>query len=448
MDEPVVPVDKPLAHAEAEIATIPLDFPVRNRWLVGLGVSALLLLGFFLSAFVLFIAGVGIWGVNSPVFWGVAIMNYVWWVGIGNAGTLISGLLLLLQQVWRNALNRFAEAMAVFAIICAGVYPILHLGRPWLFYWMFPYPNEMGVWPQFRSPLTWDVFAILIYLIVSILFWYVGLIPDLATVRDRATGRPAKIAFGLLALGWRGSAAHWLRWRQAYYFTAAIAVPLVFSVHSEVGMLFAASAIPGWHSTIFPPFFVAGAAFSGFGVVMMLAIVIRRAFHLEDLVTAFHLDVLARITLGLSILMAYGYWWEIFDTVYSGDPYELKLVHQRLVGAYAWSFWATQFFNLVVPQLFWFRWARRSLVVLFLVGLAVTIGMWFERYMLVVSSLYREFLPSSWGYYVPTFWDWATFAGTIGLFLFPYFLFIRFLPAISIAEIKEKVVERRKEQTA
>ncbi len=441
MAPPVLPVDKPLSHVDDEIASIPLDFPQRKGWLAGAGASLLLLMGFFLSAAVLFVAGVGIWGVNSPVFWGMAIMNYVWWVGIGNAGTLISGLLLLLQQDWRNALNRSAEAMAVFAIVCAGVFPILHLGRPWLFYWMFPYPSEMGVWPQFRSPLTWDVFAILIYLIVSILFWYTGLLPDLATVRDRAKGRPARLAYGVLALGWRGSAVHWRRWRQAYFFLAAIAVPLVFSVHSEVGMLFAAGQQAGWHSTMFPPFFVVGAAFSGFGVVTMLAIAIRQALHLEDLVTEFHLDALARVTLGLAILMTYCYWWEIFDAIYSGDRYEIRGVDDRLSGAYAWSFWITQFLNCVVPHIFWSRWARHNLVVLFVVGLAVAVGMWFERFMLVVTTLYHDYLPSSWNYYIPTFWDWAVFAGTIGLFLFPYFLFVRFLPVISISEIKEKVFE-------
>ncbi len=446
MNEPVVPVDKPMSHVGDEIAAIPLEYPRPVGWLAGAAGTLLLLLGFFLSATILFIAGVGIWGVNSPVFWGVAIMNYVWWVGIGNAGTLISGLLLLLNQVWRNALNRFAEAMAVFAIVCAGVYPITHLGRPWLFYWMFPYPAEMGVWPQFRSPLTWDVFAILIYLLVSILFWYLGLIPDLGTVRDRAKGRLGQVFYGVLALGWRGSARHWLRWKQAYHFTAAIAVPLVFSVHSEVGMLFSASQLPGWHSTFFPPFFVVGAAFSGFGVVTMLAISIRQALHLEDVVTMFHLDALARITLGLSMLMGYCYWWDIFNSVYSGDRYELRAVGDKLSGAYAWSFWTTQFLNVVVPHVFWSRRARRNLFVLFFVGLAVTVGMWFERYMLVLTTLYHGFLPSSWNYYIPTFWDWAVFAGTIGLFLFPYFLFVRFLPVSSIAEIKEKVFQIRQER--
>lgn len=445
MPPPVVPLDQPLRHLDDEIAGAPLDFPRPAGWLAGAAVTLLLLFGFFLSAAVLFIAGVGIWGVNAPVFWGMAIMNYVWWVGIGNAGTLISGLLLLLQQVWRNALNRMAETMAVFAIVCAGVYPILHLGRPWLFYWMFPYPSEMGVWPQFRSPLTWDVFAILIYLLVSILFWYTGLIPDLATLRDRAGGRFGQVVYGVLALGWRGSATHWLRWRQAYFFTGAMAVPLVFSVHSEVGMLFATSQLPGWHSTIFPPFFVIGAAFSGFGVVAMLAVAIRQSLHLQDLVTVFHLETLARVILGLSILMGYCYWWDIFDALYSGGAYDRQAVQDRLAGPYAWSFWATQFLNVVVPHLFWSRRARRNLIALFAVGLAVTVGMWFERYMLVVTSLSHSFLPSSWNFYVPTLWDWLVFAGTIGLFLFPYFLFVRFLPVIALAEVKEKVFELRRE---
>jgi Ni/Fe-hydrogenase subunit HybB-like protein len=444
-DPPLVPADRPLAHVDTEIARVPQDFPGRRGWRTGAGISLLLLLGFVASVSVLFAAGIGIWGVNSPAFWGVAIMNYVWWVGIGNAGTLISALLLLLGKEWRNALNRFAEAMTLFAMICAGIYPIIHLGRPWLFYWMFPYPNVMEVWPQFRSPLTWDVFAILIYLIVSILFWYTGLIPDLATMRDRARTRFGAIAYGIPALGWRGSAMHWLRWRRAYVFLAAVAVPLVVSVHSEVAMLFAASSLPGWHSTLFPPFFVVGAAFSGFGVVTMLAIVIRSGFHLEDLLTVRHFDILARIILGCALLMGYSYGWEVFDAVYSGSPYDLRLVHDRVIGGrYAWSFWTTLGLNVVLPQLLWWHRLRANRAVLFAVSLGVTVGMWFERYMLIVTSLYKDFLPSSWGAYTPTFWDWAVFAGTIGLFLFPFFLFVRVVPLISISETKDSVAEAKR----
>jgi molybdopterin-containing oxidoreductase family membrane subunit len=335
--------------------------------------------------------------------------------------------------------------MTLFAVVCAGIYPVLHLGRPWFLYWMFPYPATMEVWPQFRSPLEWDIWAVLTYLTVSVVFWYIGLVPDLAAARDRARRRPWQIFFGVLSLGWRGSAAHWQRWHQAYRLLAALAVPLVVSVHSEVSLLFAAGTIPGWHSTIFPPYFVLGAAFSGFAVVAMIAIVLRALFHLENLVTTQHLDILGKVLLACGLMTAYGYVFEVFDALYSGDPHELQTLADRFTGEYAWSYWGAVFFNFVVLQPLWFRVARVTPWMLFTISTSVAVGMWLERYMILVTSLYRDFLVSSWGEYHATFWDWATYAGTIGLFLVPFLLIIRLLPVISIFEEKEVLHDERKE---
>lgn len=420
-----------------EIASITLHYPLRGRWLVGLFISGAFTLLLVVSIVYLFYSGVGIWGINSPVFWGLAISNYVWWIGLGNAGTLISALLLLMQQDWRNSMNRFAEAMTLFAVACAAMFPIIHLGRPWFFYWLLPYPNVMDLWPQFRSPLVWDVFANVIYLAVSIVFFYIGLIPDLASVRDQARSRIAQIFYGMLSLGWRGSALHWVRWRRCYRICAALAVPLVFSVHSGVALLFSVGPEAGWHTTIFPPYFVMGAMFSGFGVVAMIAVVLRHTFRLENLLTDRHLDVLAKVLLTSGFLTAYGYVLDAFTAWYSGDIFERQTLIDRFTGEYAWSYWCAIFFNFVVLQALWFRRVRRSLLWLFLIGASVTIGMWFERYMLVVTTLYRDFMPSAWGYYIATFWDWSLLAGTIGFFFFCFFLFIRFLPMISMFEIKE-----------
>jgi molybdopterin-containing oxidoreductase family membrane subunit len=442
-DAPILDPRQSYAAITRQIGDIPLKYPARLAWLVGLGLSAILLVVFVVSVTVLFANGVGVWGINIPVNWGLAISNYVWWLGIGHAGTLISALLLLMGQHWRNSLNRFAEAMTLFAVLCAGIYPILHLGRPWFVYWMFPYPATMGVWPQFRSPLEWDVWAVLTYLTVSILFWYVGLIPDLAAVRDRAGRRGWQIFFGVLALGWRGSARHWYRWRVAYRLTAAIAVPLVVSVHSEVSLLFAVGQIPGWHSTIFPPYFVLGAAFSGFAVVAMIAIVLRHAFGFDNLVTDRHLDALGKVLLACGLMTAYGYVFELVDAVYAGGAHELQTVQDRFFGAEAWSYWGAVVLNFIPLQALWFARVRRSAVALFLIALSVTVGMWFERYMIVVSSLYRDFLVSSWNGFTPSLWEWGVFIGTLGLFLVPYFLFVRLFPVIAIAESKETIHEER-----
>jgi molybdopterin-containing oxidoreductase family membrane subunit len=426
-----------------EVAGIPLAFPRRRAWWLWFLAAASLLGLYIVSAWVLFVRGVGVWGNNIPVNWGIAISNYIWWIGIGHAGTLISAMLLLLQQHWRNSLNRFAEAMTLFAVTCGGLYPILHLGRPWRFYWIAPYPSTMRIWPQFMSPLTWDFFAVLTYLTVSLVFWYIGAIPDFASTRDKARTRFAQVAYGLLALGWRGAARHWARWRQAYRICAAIAVPLVVSVHSEISLLFAAGPIVGWTSTVFPPYFVLGAAFSGFAVVAMLSTALRHAFGLQNLVTPKHLDMLGRLTLACGMMTAYGYFAEVFAALYSGDKHELNTLHSRLFGPYAWSYWGAVVLNFVPLQLLWWRGLRRNPVSLFLVSLSVTVGMWLERYMLLFSTLFRDDLVSSWAPYRPSLWEWTLFAGSIGLFLTLFLLFIRLLPMISAFEIKEAGFEEK-----
>ena len=431
------PTKTDFAPVTAQVTRIPLDFPQRrNWWIFFLCASALLGL-YLLSATVLFWNGVGVWGENIPVNWALDIAMYIWWLGIGHAGTLISALLLLLGQHWRNSLNRFAEAMTLFAVVCAGMYPILHLGRPERVWWMAPYPSTLGVWPQFRSPLAWDFFAVATYLIVSVLFWYIGIIPDLAATRDRSRSRAAQLGYGLFALGWRGASRHWLRWRQAYRLCAAIAVPLVVSVHSEISLLLAAGPMPGWNSTVFPPYFVFGAAFSGFAIVAMIATVLRQAFALQNLVTERHLDLLGQLTLATGMMTAYGYAAEVFSTLYAGDKAELLVLHNRLFGLYAWSYWGAWILNFVPIQLLWFRHIRVNPLWLFLIGLSVAAGMWMERFMLLVTTLYRTGLHSSFHNYVPSFWEVSLFVGSLGLFLTPFLLFVRFLPMISAFEINE-----------
>jgi molybdopterin-containing oxidoreductase family membrane subunit len=407
---------------------------------------ALALIGLLgIAATYLFYQGVGIWGIEIPVAWGFAIINFVWWIGIGHAGTLISAILLLLKQSWRNSINRFAEAMTLFAVMCAGMYPIFHLGRPWLAYWLFPYPNTMTVWPQFRSPLVWDVFAVSTYFTISLLFWYTGLVPDLATLRDSARNRWAKMIYGMLALGWRGSARHWKRYESAYLFLAGLATPLVLSVHTVVSFDFSIAILPGWHATIFPPYFVAGAVFSGFAMVLILAIPIRRVYGLQDVITMRHLDNCAKVMLATGLIVAYGYFAEVFFSWYGANPYEKYITWNRAHGPYAAVYWATILCNVAIPQLLWLRKVRFSPVRLFFVSLVVLMGMWFERVMIVVISLHHDFLPSSWGIYIPTRWDWAIFFGTIGFFLAAFLLFIRLLPMISIFEMRHLVRETTEE---
>jgi len=420
------------------------DKGTHPRWWLFFAISALLVAVLMTSVGWLLLKGVGVWGINIPVGWGFAIVNLVWWIGIGHAGTLISAILLLLRQEWRTSINRFAEAMTLFAVACAGLFPLLHVGRPWLAYWLFPYPNTMGTWPQFRSPLEWDVFAIGTYATVSFLFWYVGLIPDLATMRDRARWRWVKLLYGMGALGWRGAARHWERYETAYLLLAGLATPLVVSVHTVVSYDFAVSVIPGWHATIFPPYFVAGAIYSGFAMVVTLAVPIRRFYHLEDFITSRHLQNMAKVMLATGLIVAYGYGCEAFFAWYSGSEYELAMLRNRTAGPYGWSYWMLLLCNVAIPQLMWIRRVRQSPWTLFLISLVVNLGMWLERYVIVIT-LHRDYLPSSWGSYAPTVWDIGLYVGSLGLFLFLTMLFIRFLPMISIFEMRTLVPRRAQE---
>ena len=384
----------------------------------------------------LFWEGIGIWGLNNPVGWGWAIVNFVFWVGIGHAGTLISAILFLFRQKWRTSINRSAEAMTIFAVMCALIFPGIHVGRVWAAYWMFPVPNQMAMWPNFRSPLLWDVFAVSIYGTVSALFWYVGLIPDLATVRDRARDRLRKTIYGALALGWRGSNRHWQHYERAYLILAALATPLVLSVHSIVSMDFAVSQIPGWHTTIFPPYFVAGAIFSGFAMVITLMVITRKVFGMERIITTRHFENMAKIILVTGSMVGYAYAMEFFIAWYSGNPYEQFTFANRMFGPYAWAYWTMVTCNVLSPQIFWWKKARTHMGILFVMSIFVNIGMWFERFVIVASSLHRDFLPSSWDYYSPTFWDVAAFLGSFGLFFTMFCLFVRFLPIVALAEVK------------
>ena len=424
-----------------KISAVVLTGRTPRSWYVGFAISLLLMMLLLWAVTYLFLRGVGIWGLNIPVAWGFAIVNFVWWIGIGHAGTLISAILLLLRQPWRTSINRFAEAMTLFAVACAGLYPLLHLGRPDYFYYLIPYPSTTGVWPQFRSPLVWDFFAVGTYATVSFLFWYVGLIPDMATLRDKAQRRFPQIAYGFLSMGWRGSARHWKRYQTAYLIMAGLATPLVVSVHTIVSFDFAASILPGWHSTIFPPYFVAGAIYSGFAMVLTISIPLRHAYGLKDLVTDKHLDNMAKVMLAAGLVVGYGYIMETFIAWYGGSSYEQYMTLNRMFGPYAWSYWMLLVCNIFIPQLLWFRRVRQNVPMLFVLALVINVGMWLERFVIVIVSLHRDYLPSSWDMYVPTFWDWATFFGTMGLFAALLFLFIRLLPMISIFEMRELLEE-------
>jgi len=438
---PVIAPGHTFATITDKIASIVLRRPITNGWLFGLAICFLILQWFTYAVCLLFYKGVGIWGVNIPVGWGFAIVNFVWWIGIGHAGTLISAILLLLRQSWRNSINRFAEAMTLFAVACAGMFPIFHLGRPWLFYWLFPYPNTMTYWPNFRSPLVWDVFAVTTYLTISLVFWFIGLIPDLASMRDQTTNKAVKFTYGLLAMGWRNSVRHWNRYETAYLLLGGLATPLVLSVHTVVSFDFSVGIVPGWHTTIFPPYFVAGAIYSGFAMVLVLAIPIRKFYDIEDFITQRHIENSAMVMLATGWIVAYGYAFEAFMNWYGGDPYETFLRWNRLHGPYAGYYYGLLFTNLIVPQVLWIRKIRTNPVWLFLISLDVLVGMWLERFIIVVVSLSRDFLNSSFGMYYPTRYDWAIFMGTLGFFAACIFLFLRVLPAVSISELKTLLPE-------
>jgi molybdopterin-containing oxidoreductase family membrane subunit len=415
----------------------PLESFPTMRWGISITFTGTLAAIFLFCFVYTIIVGIGTWGNNNPVGWGWAITNFVFWIGIGHAGTLISAILFLLRQRWRTAISRFAEAMTIFAVICALQFPLIHTGRPWLaWYWLLPLPNANNIWVNFRSPLLWDVFAVSTYGLVSFMFWYTGLLPDLAGVRDRAKHRIRKLVYGILSLGWKGSNRAWSHYEKAYLLFAGLSTPLVLSVHSVVSFDFAVAVLPGWHTTIFPPYFVAGAIFSGFAMVCTLLVFLRKFFHLEHLVTKDHLDVMNRIIIATSLMVGYAYVIEFFVAWYSGVLYEKYVFMNRALGPYAWAYWTMVACNVAIPQLLWIRKIRRSVLLMYPIVILVNVGMWFERFVIIATSLHRDFLPSSWDYFIPTWIDAGLFFGSVGLFLTLVLLFCRFLPTIAVAETK------------
>jgi molybdopterin-containing oxidoreductase family membrane subunit len=439
VDQPnYVPVGHDCTTVTEKISDLVLTRPTGLGWLGSFGFSNILVFIFLVCVVYIVVVGVGIWGIQIPNAWSFAITDFVWWIGIGHAGTLISAFLLLMHQKWRTSINRIAEAMTIFAVMCAGMFPLLHLGRPWFFYWLLPYANTMKLWPQFRSALIYDVFAVSTYFTVSLLFWYMGMIPDLATLRDRTTSRVGQIAYGMLALGWRNSARHWQRFEMAYLLLGGLATPLVISVHSVVSSDFAVSVVPAWHETVFPPYFVAGAIFSGFAMVLLLCVPIRHAYHLKEFITLDHLDVMAKLVLATSLLTSFGYLSEQSLSWYAHDKVEWYTYWFRLsgFGQYAWITWLLFFCNTIAPQVLWIRPLRRKESVLVLVSLLILLGMWLERYMIISTSLSRDYLPSAWGFFKPTIWDLLTYAGSVGVFLVAFLLFARFAPILSMSETR------------
>jgi molybdopterin-containing oxidoreductase family membrane subunit len=435
--------DHTYASVTDKISDVTLKKRTPFHWFIGFGIAFMIAQLLLLTTIWLLANGIGIWGNNVPVGWAFDIINFVWWIGIGHAGTLISAILLLLNQKWRTSINRFAEAMTLFAVACAAMFPLLHTGRPWLAaYWLFPYPNTMGIWPQFRSPLIWDVFAVSTYATVSLLFWYVGLIPDLATLRDRAKNKFFKFIYAILSWGWRGSARHWHRYEITYLILAGLSTPLVLSVHSIVSLDFSVSQVPGWHATIFPPYFVAGAVFAGFAMVLILCIPLRRWYRMTDFITHQHLVYMAKVMLATGLIVVYGYAMEAFFGWYSASQYEVFMIKNRIwEGPYWWSYWLLIFCNGLSIQLLWFSRFRNSEFWLFVISIIVSVGMWLERFVIIVTSLHRDFLPSSWAMYSPTIFDISMFTGTIGFFFTLIYLFVRFVPIISIFEVRTLLPE-------
>jgi molybdopterin-containing oxidoreductase family membrane subunit len=426
----------------AKLAGLVQDRPTPPAWWLTLGLAGLLLCVLMYGIGFLLVVGVGIWGINVPVAWGFAITNFVWWIGIGHAGTLISAILLLLHQKWRTSINRFAEAMTLFAVMCAGLFPLLHMGRPWFFYWLFPFPNRQELWPQFRSPLVWDVFAVTTYFLVSLMFWYLGMLPDLAAMRDRAKSFPGRVSFGLLALGWRNSVTHWWRLEKAYTLLAGLATPLVVSVHTVVSFDFAIAIVPGWHSTIFPPYFVAGAIYSGFAMVLILVLPMRSIYGLQSFITKRHLDNCAKLLLASGLVLSYGYFIEVVMAGYGG-PKEVAVQRDRFFGSAAPVYWVVLALNVAIPQALWSARVRNNTIALFLISIGVLVGMWLERWVIVIGSLQRGFLPSGWGLFRATFWDYAFLFGSVGLFFVLFCLFLRFLPMLSISELRDLLPKRQ-----
>jgi molybdopterin-containing oxidoreductase family membrane subunit len=412
-------------------------------WWIAFAISLALTGGFLIAIFLVFDRGIGIWGVNTTVVWGFAIADYVWWIGIGNAGTLISAMLLLTRQKWRASTNRFAEAMTLFAAAIAGIFPIIHLGRPMYFYWLTPYPNTMTLWPQWRSALIWDFWAILSYILFSILFWYLGLIPDLATLRDRARTKAPAVIYGALALGWRGSARHWHAYENLHLALACLGVPLVVSLHSVVGMDFAASLMPGWQETIFPPYFVVGAMYSGFAMVVCLAALVRWGFRMQALITVSHFDVMAKVMLAAAIIMGLSYATEWFNAWYGGDRADRSLLVFQFTGAYAPLFWTLLLCNVVIPQAFWFAAVRTSIIGVFVIAVLINVGMWLERILIIWNTLSHDYTLSMWRLFIPTIWDWITTLGSLGLFALMYLVFVRLVPVVSMHEVRRLVAEEQ-----
>jgi molybdopterin-containing oxidoreductase family membrane subunit len=429
----------PLADLD-KVISLPLDQKPNKSFLIAISITSTMLLIGAICVGLTFYYGIGMWGNNQPVGWAFGIINFVFWVGIGHAGTLISAILFLLRQKWRTGIARFAEAMTIFAVICAGLFPVIHTGRPWLAGYLIPYPNDHGLWVNFSSPLVWDVFAVSTYFTVSLIFWYVGLIPDFATLRDRSTDKIKKVIYSVFSLGWRHSNRHWQHYEKAYMILAGLATPLVLSVHTVVSFDFATAVLPGWHSTIFPPYFVAGAIFSGFAMVVTCLVFLRKVFHIEHIITMNHLDHMNKIILATGMMVGYGYFMEYFIAWYSGNHFEQFVFLNRAFGPYAWAYWTMISCNVLLPQLFWFRKIRRSIPVMLFIVIFVNVGMWFERFVIIVTSLHRDFLPSSWGMYTPTLIDLGILMGSFGLFFTMILLFTRTLPVVSMAEVKAVIL--------
>ncbi|MCZ2079034.1 MAG: polysulfide reductase NrfD [Bryobacteraceae bacterium] len=433
---PLVEGNKRLANVTEDVCSA-MDRRPSAFWWVGFLLAVSLLLAGVAAVSYEVATGIGTWGLNTTVGWAFDITNFVFWIGIGHAGTLISAILFLLRQRWRTSVNRSAEAMTLFAVMCAGIFPLIHMGRPWFAYWVFPYPNFRGpLWINFRSPLAWDAFAISTYFIISATFWYLGLIPDLATLRDRLKSGFRRRIYSFFSLGWDGSYRTWQRYETVYMLLAGLATPLVLSVHTIVSWDFATSVIPGWHATIFPPYFVAGAIFSGMAMVLTLMIVVRKTMRLEDYITVRHVETMCKLVIATSGMVGLAYATEFFIAIYSGNEYERFVFVNRAMGPFAWAYWTMVTCNVAVPLVLWFRKVRTNMGAVFVVSLLVNVGMWFERFVIIVTSLHRDYLPSNWTSYRPTIIEVATLLGSFGLFFTCFLLFCRLLPVIAIGEVK------------